>query len=118
MRDWPPANVERLLGHALGSVGSVELLLLLRDAGDRPHTVEHLRQALGSPRSWTVRELEALADAGLARTDPEGWRYAPATEALAGAVDELARAWQLDGRAVSRWAFAARRTRPRRRAVR
>ena len=119
MRDWPPPSVERLHEGVLGSVGSVELLLRLRADGDRPHTVEELCVTLESPANWTERELATLARARLvSRDDGTGWRYSPATTALATAVDDLAEAWQRDSRAVSRWVFAPRRRRSRRRTVR
>ena len=110
MTSWPPESIERLLGGALGSVGSVELLLFLHRSGQRTLGIDELCTVLRSPRSWTERELGALVGARLVAEDgAAGWRYAPATPELAVAVDALARAWQRDSRRVSRWVFSSER---------
>ena len=111
---WPPRSLDGLLDGAVDSVGSIELLLILRATGERTHEVDELCTALGSPRSWTELQLAALARSGLVEHEEGGWRYAPASAALASAVDELAEAWKRDGRAVRRWVFKpARRSRRR-----
>ena len=110
MTSWPSQSVDRLLGGTLGSVGSVELLLLLRRSSDRAFGVEELCVALQSPRTWAEQELCVLVRARVLVGEAQsGWRYAPATAQLARAVDDLAAAWQRDRRAVSRWAFDAER---------
>ena len=115
MNDSPPQSIDRLFDGAVGSVGAVELLLVLRSGRGRAQTVDELCAALGSPRSWTELQLDALVRAQLVAGDAaRGWTFAPATGALADAVDDLARAWRRDSRAVSRWVFSRRR-RPRRR---
>jgi hypothetical protein len=107
-------SLDRLPADAVDSVGAVELLVLMRSAGGRAQEVEALSTALGSPRSWTLRQLDEFVRAGLTERGGDGrWRYAPATKQLAGAVDELAEAWERDPSTVRRWAFPARR--PRRR---
>jgi DNA-binding IclR family transcriptional regulator len=109
MSDEPPASVVRLLDGAVGSVGAVELLLLLRSGTGRAHTVEELCSMLGSPTSWTESQLDALARAQLVSGGAqEGWTYAPASAPLGRAVDDLAGAWRRDSRAVSRWVFRPR----------
>jgi DNA-binding IclR family transcriptional regulator len=110
MSDWPPRSLDGLLDGAVDSVGSIELLLLLRAAGEQGHAVDHLSGVLGSPRTWTKTQLDVLARAGLAEPAAAGrWRYAPASATLAGAVDDLADAWQRDRRTVRRWVFKSRR---------
>jgi DNA-binding IclR family transcriptional regulator len=94
-----------LLDGAVDPVGSIELLLLLRNTDERPHQVDELCATLGSPRSWTELQLDALVRSGLVERLEDGWRYAPASATLASAVDQLADAWRRDGSAVRRWVF-------------
>jgi DNA-binding IclR family transcriptional regulator len=116
MTDRPPRGIDRLLERAVDSVGSVELLLLLRSAGNRPRTVTELCAALNSPSSWTSSRLDALRLTGLVRRDEHGgWRYAPSDPRLASAVDDLAAEWQRDSSSVRRWVFAPRHRERRRR---
>jgi DNA-binding IclR family transcriptional regulator len=108
----PPPTIERLLGEPIGSTGTLELLLLLRSARE-PLRVDDLSEAIGSPASWTDLQLGALARGRLvAPAGDGGWAYAPASPRLAGAVDELARAWQRDRRSVIRWLLQPRRRGP------
>jgi DNA-binding IclR family transcriptional regulator len=98
-----PSTVERLLDDPIGSTGTLELLLVLRAGGGAPRRVEDLCDAVGSPRSWTELQLAALERGRLVAPAGDGaWSYAPATPRLAAAVDELARAWQRNRRAVIR----------------
>jgi DNA-binding IclR family transcriptional regulator len=108
MTDRPPRSIDAILGRAIDSVGSVELLLLLRSGGDRRRSVDELCTALGSPASWTQLQLEALSEAGLVEQDGAGWRYAPSSPRLAAGADDLAAAWRRDNRAVRRWVFEPR----------
>ena len=112
IQDWPSPSTQRLLDGAVVSVGSIELLLLLRSASDRHHDVMDLCAALQSPRAWAELELDRLAGARLIARAHDGWRYAPATRRLADAVDELSLAWQQDPRTVRRWVFASWRSPP------
>jgi DNA-binding IclR family transcriptional regulator len=115
MQDRPPATIDGLLEQAVDSVGTVELLLLMRSEDGRPRSVAELSAALRSPGSWTESQLAALAGAGLVAQDGDGgWRYAPTDERLARAADELAAAWRRDRRAVRRWVFTPRRSAGRR----
>jgi DNA-binding IclR family transcriptional regulator len=112
--DRPTPSAERLLGDPIGSVGALELLLVLRAGDGRAHDLDELCAALGSPRSWTEVQLDALTQGRLvAQAADGGWTYAPATPRLAAAVDELARAWQRNRRAVTRWLFKPPHRRPR-----
>jgi hypothetical protein len=108
-------SLDRLPAEAVDSVGAIELLVLMRSLGGRAQEVGELCAALGSPRSWTLLQLDKLVGAGLIeRGGDDRWRYAPSTTPLAGAVEELAEAWERDPSTVRRWAFPARRP-PRRR---
>jgi hypothetical protein len=110
MSESPRSSIDGLLDGPVGSVGAVELLLLLRAGEGRDHSVDELRALIGSPRSWTELQLSVLARGDLVSGDAErGWRFAPATAELREAVDELARAWRRDSRAVSRRLLAPRR---------
>lgn len=110
MDDPPPLAVERLLQDHITSVGTLELLLLLHRDGARDYGIDELCAELGSPRSWAELQLNALARGRLVALGPQGrWSYAPATAGLASAVDDLARAYEEDRHAVSRWIFKPRR---------
>jgi hypothetical protein len=88
----------RALLLAIDSIAELETLLLLhRDATaswDAPRVAAELRV---EPRSAEA-QLTTLAERGLLRPVNDdaarGWRYAPATSALARAVDALAAAYE------------------------
>jgi hypothetical protein len=106
----PPPTIELLLGDPIGSTGTLELLLTLRAGAGKAQSVDDLSDAIGSPRTWTEHQLEALARKRLvAPADHGGWTYAPATPRLADAVDELAHFWHRDRRSVIRWLLQPRR---------
>jgi hypothetical protein len=112
-----PAAVERLLDDHVPSVGSVELLLALREAGSSPQRVGELAAAVGCPPAWAGRELARLRRRGLVRGDEAGgWTFVPMSPDMATATDQLARVWYRDRRAVTRWLFTrhSRRTTRRR----
>jgi hypothetical protein len=109
MSDRLPRSIDGLLERAVDSVGSVELLLLLREARGESRSVKDLCGALKSPYSWTASRLDALRGTGLVRLDEDGgWRYAPSDPQLALAVQDLAAAWQRDSSTVRRWFFRPR----------
>jgi hypothetical protein len=104
-----PAAVERLLRDDVPSVASVELLLVLREAGTRPQGVGEIAAAAGCPPRWAMRELERLRRRGLVRGDETtGWTFVPASRDVATSADQLARLWYSDRRAITRWLFAHR----------
>ena len=103
----PPA-VERLIDH-LGSVGALELLMLLRNAHGRGRTLAEICEALRCPERWAALQLRRLAETGLVESDREHrFAYRPATAALNDAVSELARLWDDDRGSVTSRMLVAR----------
>jgi hypothetical protein len=114
MSDAPPPDIECLLREHIASVGTLELLLLLRDDDSRARQIGDISSALGSPSSWTELQLEELTRGGMvAGNATDGWCYAPISARLAGTVDALASEWSRDPGAVSRWIFRRERSRSR-----
>ena len=110
--------IERLIDE-LGSVGTLELLLQLRDAAPKRMDLADLCRALGCPASWAELQLSRLRRADLVDGDPaEGFMYSPAAPALAAAADELATLWYDDRRAVTSRLLATRGARRERRSGR
>ncbi len=104
-------DAQRLIAQHVGSVGVLDLLLLLRGEPNRVWSRDALRDALACPPGWAERELERLQDGGLARSDEGGYRYAPSSPRHRAAVESVARAWKRDRAAVTRLIFAPRRRR-------
>jgi hypothetical protein len=99
-RETLPSAIERLIDE-LASVGTLELLLVLRDASPGRRAPADLCSTLRCPEPWARLQLGRLRDAGLVEGDPDGCAYAPASTDLAAAVDDLARLWSEDRRAIT-----------------
>jgi hypothetical protein len=102
-----PAATERLIDE-LASVGAIELLLLLRDAAPGRRDAGAICSVLRCPDSWLELQLARLCAAGLVEGDRDrGYAYAPGSPAVAASVDELARLWGEDRRAITSRLLAA-----------
>jgi DNA-binding IclR family transcriptional regulator len=96
-----PSAIERLVDE-LGSVGTLELLLLLRDAAPSGMSLADVCAGLRCPVSWAELQLRRLRDADFVEGDPaEGFVYSPGSPGLAVAADELAALWEDDRRAIT-----------------
>jgi DNA-binding IclR family transcriptional regulator len=96
-----PSAIERLIDH-LASVGTLELLLLLREARPSRMSLDDMCAGLRCPESWAQLQLRRLRDADLVAGDAdEGFVYCPGSPALALAADELATLWDEDRRAIT-----------------
>ena len=101
-------EAERLIERHVESVGTLDLLLLLRAQPSRAWTRDQLCVELRCPPGWVEDELERLRDAGLVAADDGGHRYAPATPRLRAAMDGVAGAWRRDRAHVARLILAPR----------
>jgi hypothetical protein len=111
--DALPAAIERLIDD-LSSVGTVELLVLLREASPDARSVDEICSALRCPPTWADLQLRRLDDADLIAADADGaFSYAPRSGAHAETVDELARLWRADRRAITSRMLASPRARRR-----
>jgi hypothetical protein len=77
----------------IGSVVQLEALLLLQRSGT-PWSVEAMARELRVEPSGALVELGELLQRGLVQRDGRDFRYAPANEATAACVAELAEAYQ------------------------
>lgn len=85
------------------SVWAVELMMLLRSATDRPWRVDELARELRGSEFLVAQNLQALNDAGLAQSEPDGsWRFAPASDDLERLAGKLEQAYRLKPFAVRR----------------
>jgi hypothetical protein len=88
-----PESVRRLIADHVKSVEQLEVLLLLRAHPDRDWSGEEVSRTLQSQPESAAARLADLAARGFCAPSAESearYRYAPATAALARAVDELA----------------------------
>ena len=111
--DALPAAIERLIDD-LASVGTVELLLLLRAASPDARGLDEVCSELRCPPSWAELQFRRLSDADLIAADADGaFTYVPRSGAHAETVDELARLWGEDRRAITSRMLAPPRARRR-----
>jgi hypothetical protein len=88
-------TLRALLREHLTSFEQLEIILLLRVPPVHDWTVSAMSDQLRMPRELAEAALAGLVSGGLVRCDPTGahFRFAPATPALAQAVEDLATAY-------------------------
>jgi hypothetical protein len=75
------------------SVGQLEVLLLLRAAGEKEWTAAEVARALVLQLDAAVGWLEDLAGRGLATEEERRYRYGPPSDEVGRAIDELAESY-------------------------
>lgn len=102
-----PRHVRRFLADHVGSVGDLELLMLLHGDRERVWSSEELCDVLRCPPNWPTARLQAMAAAGLVVRDETGWRFHPADDVVERAADDLAHEYRARTRDVVRFIFSA-----------
>jgi predicted ArsR family transcriptional regulator len=88
-----PDHVRRFVAANIDSVGTLEVLLLLRDRHDRDWTADQVARELRSARDAAADRLDYLEAHGLLTSSDDGnpaFRYGPSRPVLSRAVDDLA----------------------------
>lgn len=90
-----PRDVQSFIRTHLSSVAQLEILLLLHAAADVPHAPDDVAESLRIDPVWAGAEMQRLHTSGLFEPSADGaaYCYRPATPALEGAVDGLAKAF-------------------------
>jgi hypothetical protein len=88
-----PAPVRRFIASHIVSVAQLDVLLLLRAAGDKEWTPAEVARALVTQRDAAAGWLEDLAERGLAREEGGRFRYAPTDRDVERTVDSLAESY-------------------------
>jgi hypothetical protein len=83
-------QVRALLLGTIESIAQLETLLLLHQDATGTWDAARVAAELRVEARSAEAQLVALAERGLLRAEPRGWRYGPATPELARAVDALA----------------------------
>lgn len=92
-------HVRAFVDQHLDSAELLETLLLVHGGGDREWTPEQVAQSIYTVPAGAMRRLEQLVDMGLVSSNGTmnpAYRFAPATAALRGQVDDLAAAYKLN----------------------
>jgi hypothetical protein len=87
-----PASVKQFIAKHIESVGQLEVLLLLRAAGQKEWTAAEVARALVLQLDAAVGWLEDLAGRGLATEEERRYRYGPPSE-VERTIDELAESY-------------------------
>jgi len=90
------SEMRRFVLTSIPSVPYLEAVLLLRAEPHRDWDAAAAARRLYLPETHTAELLQGLQDAGVAVRGPGGLRYAPATEELAAAIDQLAAHYATD----------------------
>jgi hypothetical protein len=92
---FPPALRAFVADH-IGSVGELEVLLLLRADPDRAWTAGEAAARMHQMQDWVARSLDDLVRKRLVLREPGGgaYRFAPASRALEASVDAVADAFR------------------------
>jgi hypothetical protein len=88
-----PAAVRGFIASHIVSVAQLEVLLMLRAAGDKEWTAPEMARALVAQSEATAEWLEDLRQRGLASESKGKYRYTPANDDLDRIVDELAESY-------------------------
>ena len=89
-----PPDVQAFIRRHLSSVAQLEVLLLLHGNPGQPFTTDDVATALRIDPTWAASEIRGLRDRGLfEERDAGAFCYAPADDALATAVDGLAKSF-------------------------
>lgn len=89
-----PPTVIDLIEKAIPSVAVMEALLLLREHRDQAWAVGQLAERLYIRNSEVESCLAVLCAKSLVRKEDSGYRYAPQSEELCTAVDDLAECYR------------------------
>ena len=90
-------NVRAFVGQHIDSAELLETLLLVHSGGEREWTPEQVAQSIYTVPAGATRRLEQLVDMGLVSSNGAmnpAYRFAPASAALRGQVDDLAAAYR------------------------
>jgi hypothetical protein len=88
-----PASVKQFIAKHIESVGQLEVLLLLRAAGQKEWTAAEVARALVLQLDAAVGWLEDLAGRGLATEEERRYRYGPPSDEVERTIDELAESY-------------------------
>jgi hypothetical protein len=88
-----PTSVRGFIASHIVSVTQLEVLLLLRAAGDKEWTASEVARALVSQPEAAAGWLEDLRERGLASEADGAYRYSPANDELDQIVDGLAESY-------------------------
>lgn len=91
-KDIPP-SVKQLILARIDSVPELETILLLRDHAAQSWSAAETGQRIYVSPAVAAHILSELSDRGFLASTDSGYRYAPATNELRNAVDELAKAY-------------------------
>lgn len=97
----------RFITTSINSVPLLEALLLLHADADFPWNARLIAMRLYIGERESASLLEQLVEAGIARRDPDGCRYAPSGPELAVLIDELDVAYKHQLVAVTRLIHSA-----------
>lgn len=88
------SELERFVRRHIRSVWAVELLILMRRDPARSWTAAELVSELRASMGLVADNLQSFLASGLAVAEGDGFRYAPATPALAAFCDQLELAYR------------------------
>ena len=92
-----PGSVEQFLDSSIDSVEQCQMLMTIRNVGNRWWSAKDLARELYLTETSTARDLEDLATRGLLEVrlaNDLHYRFAPASPELRSAVEELADAYR------------------------
>ena len=97
-----PEDVRSLLRECVISYEQLEALLFLRSRAEQDWSTEDVATHLRVPPETTAEALDHLRRYGLVHVglEPNPYRYAPANQSLAAAVEALARVYDTDRAAL------------------
>lgn len=108
-----PDEVRHLIVNHIPSVERLEILLLLSDGRKHAWTVQEIEEQIRSTADSVAQNIEALVASALcvaATRNPLTVRYQPVTEALDGAVTELALVYRTRRVAVIEMIYSDRKS--------
>jgi hypothetical protein len=94
-----PEGVRAFVDQWIDSAELLETLLLVHSGGEREWTPEQVAKSIYTVPAGALRRLEQLVEMGLASSNGAmnpAYRFAPATAALRGQVNELAAAYRIN----------------------
>lgn len=93
-----PDSAKQFLSRYIHSLEELELLLLLRRQPDRGWTVAQAYEVIRSSRRSLEKRLQTFVDDGFLVEEtgsPRAFRYAPSSEELRAAVEQIAASYQI-----------------------
>ena len=107
-RDGVSEEAALAFAQSLGSVWSLELLVLLKTDPEKRWRVDELERKLRASVQVVGEAIQALARLGIAEEEPPGaWRYTPASPAVDQAVDELMRLYAIKPATVTKFIYTS-----------